>query len=147
MAIEGLTQSSTNLGVITTSEHSVLFDHLIRSCIDASTFDLLYKMETLAKLFGMTVEKNTNIKAWSFEANSPMRELYRKILHDRNLELEEKAVHGGLETGVFKGLNPKMDIITMGAISEGAQTTDEKLDLSSYDRTYTSICYFLKESK
>ena len=86
MAIEGLTQSSTNLGVITTSEHSVLFDHLIRSCIDASTFDLLYKMETLAKLFGMTVEKNTNIKAWSFEANSPMRELYRKILHDRNLE-------------------------------------------------------------
>ena len=69
MAIEGLTQSSTNLGVITTSEHSVLFDHLIRSCIDASTFDLLYKMETLAKLFGMTVEKNTISKAWAFEAN------------------------------------------------------------------------------
>ena len=147
MAIEGLTQSSTNLGVITTSEHSVSFDHLIRSCIDASTFDLLYKMETLAKLFGMTVEKNTNIKAWSFEANSPMRELYRKILHDRNLELEEKAVHGGLETGVFKGLNPKMDIITMGAISEGAHTPDEKLDLASFDRTYTILCDFLKESK
>ena len=99
------------------------------------------------QLFGMTVEKNTNIKAWSFEANSPMRELYRKILKDRNLELEEKAVHGGLETGVFKGLNPKMDIITMGAISEGAHTPDEKLDLASFDRTYTILCDFLKESK
>lgn len=147
MAIEGLTQSSTNLGVITTDDHSVLFDHLIRSSIDASTFDLLHKMETLAKLFGMTVEANTNIKAWSFEANSPMRELYRKILKDRGLELKEVAIHGGLETGVFKGLNPKLDIITMGAISEGAHTPDEKLDLASFDRTYTILCEFLKESK
>ncbi len=147
MAIEGLTQSSTNLGVITTDDHSVLFDHLIRSSIDASTFDLLYKMETLAKLFGMTVEANTNIKAWSFEAVSQMRDLYRKILKDRGLELKEVAIHGGLETGVFKGLNPKLDIITMGAISEGAHTPDEKLDLASFDRTYTILCDFLKESK
>lgn len=147
MAIEGLTQSSTNLGVITNDDHSVLFDHLIRSSIDASTFDLLYKMETLANLFGMTVEANTNIKAWSFEAVSPMRDLYRKILKDRGLELKEVAIHGGLETGVFKGLNPKLDIITMGAISEGAHTPDEKLDLASFDRTYTILCDFLKESK
>ena len=147
MAIEGLTQSSTNLGVITTDDHSVLFDHLIRSSIDASTFDLLHKMETLASIFGMTVEANTNIKAWAYEAKSEMREIYRKVLKERGLELKEQAIHGGLETGVFKGLNPKLDIITMGAISEGAHTPDEKLDLASFDRTYTILCDFLKECK
>ena len=40
----------------------------------------------------------------------------------------------GLETGIFKGLIPDMDIITYGPIAEGEHTPDEKLDLASFDR-------------
>lgn len=145
MAIEGLTQASTNLGVVTTEGNVVLFDHLIRSCIDASTNDIMNKMLLLAKLFNMDTEANTNIKSWAFEAKSEMRELYRKVLKDRGYDLEEKAVHGGLETGVFKKLNPKMDIITMGPIAEGAHTPDEKLNLSSFDSAYKMLCDFLSQ--
>lgn len=147
MAIEGLTQTSLNLGIVKTEGNVVLFDWLIRSSIDTSALDLVNRLSTLAKLYDMSLEINTNIKGWAYEANSPMRELYRTLLKERGFDLKEFAAHGGLESGVFKGMNPKLDIITMGPIAEGAHTPDEKLDLASFDSTYKMLCDFLARSK
>ena len=46
------------------------------------------------------------------------------------------ATHGGLETGVFKGLVPDMDIICCGPVAEGAHIPEERLDLASFDRAW-----------
>ena len=53
--------------------------------------------------------------------------------------MKERAGHGGNECGVFKALNPKMDIITFGPKGSGGHTPEEKLDLASFDRSYEML--------
>ena len=75
-----------------------------------------------------------------------MRELLRTVLKKHDIDLKEVAAHGGLECGVFKGLNPKLDIITYGPVSDGYHTPQEKLDLASFERAYYILLELLKES-
>ena len=76
-----------------------------------------------------------------------MREILREVLKEKGIEMEEKATHGGLECGIFKGIIPELDIITYGPISEGAHTPEEKLDLASFDRAFENLLQVLKRSK
>ena len=39
--------------------------------------------------------------------------------------MEERASHGGLECGIFKGMIPDLDIITYGPIAKGEHTPEE----------------------
>ena len=51
-------------------------------------------------------------------------------------ELVEHAGHGGLETGIFKGLIPELDIVTLCAITKDIHTPDERLNLESFEKMY-----------
>ena len=76
---------------------------------------------------------------WNYEPVSPMRDLMKSVVEKRGNEYKEFAVHGGCECGVFKALNPKLDILTFGPIGSGAHTPEEKLDLASFDRSYEML--------
>ena len=69
------------------------------------------------------------------------------VLKERGIEMKERASHGGLECGVFRGLIPDLDIITYGPISEGEHTPDEKLDLASFDRAYENLLTVLERCR
>lgn len=69
-----------------------------------------------------------------------MREFYQQRTGH---SLKEVATHGGLETGVFKGKIPDLDIITMGPDMDYIHTPDERLNLESYLRTYQLLIDFI----
>lgn len=48
--------------------------------------------------------------------------------------METEASHGGMETGILKGLIPDLDIITYGPIAQGCHTPEEKLNLESFQK-------------
>ena len=54
------------------------------------------------------------------------------------------ATHGGLETGVFKGKIPDLDIVTMGPNMSDIHTPDEKLELESFLKTYQLLVSFIE---
>ena len=97
--------------------------------------------------FDFEVVVGERYSGWNFSADSELREVLRKVLSNRGKELVERATHGGLETGIFKGLIPDMDIITYGPIASGEHTPDEKLDLASFDRSYEILCEVLANCK
>jgi len=74
-----------------------------------------------------------------------MRELLRKTVAAYGNELTEHAGHGGNECGVFKALNPKLDIITFGPKGSGGHTPNEKLDLDSFERSFQMLKDMIKE--
>ena len=61
------------------------------------------------------------------------------------MTMEEKASHGGLEIGILKGLIPELDIVTLGPITEGAHTPDEKMNLASFKKMFEVLKVFLKK--
>lgn len=59
-------------------------------------------------------------------------------------DLVIKAVHGGLECGVFKDRIPDLDIVTMGPLAMGAHTPEEKLNLASFERVWNFLVELLE---
>lgn len=75
-----------------------------------------------------------------------MRETLQSVFKEQyQKELELVAVHGGLECGVFKALDPDMDIVTMGPIMEDIHTPKERMNLASFDRTFDLLTAYLKQ--
>ena len=144
MAIENLTVASLNAGVINTLENEIIIQDLIRSALASHTDELIAKLEELGRLLGMTVTVGARYGGWSYSKNSEMRSILRQVLEENGQELTEKASHGGLECGIFKSLDPDLDIITYAPLSEGAHTPDEKMDLASFERSYANLCRVLE---
>ena len=147
MAIDGLTTSSLNAGVITTNDNEIVITDLIRSAIESHTDTLIDQLVVLGNLLGWEVKIENRIMGWGFSAVSPLRDILKSVLKDRGIEMEEMATHGGLECGVFKGLRPDLDIITYGPIAEGEHTPEESLDLASFDRAYEVLCEVIRRAK
>ena len=146
MVIEGLTTTSLNPGVIGVKDNQFFLDILIRSSLPSAADDLRDRLAALAKCLNLDYRVDNGYAAWNYEEKSDMRLLLRNVLKKHDIDLEEHASHGGLECGVFKGLNPKLDIITYGPIAEGCHTPQEKLDLASFERAYYILLELLRES-
>ncbi|MCR4855995.1 MAG: beta-Ala-His dipeptidase [Erysipelotrichaceae bacterium] len=139
MAIEGLTLTSLNLGVAISDEKEVWIDILIRSAMDHAAEDLKDRLEVLAGKLNVRFELANRYSGWNFEPVSEMREKLREVVAKYGNTLTEHAGHGGNECGVFKALNPKLDIITFGPKGANVHTPEEKLDLDSFERSYQML--------
>ena len=146
MAIEGLTITSLNIGVVETKEDSIVLHVSLRSAIDSGMDNLIHILSTLAKRLGFIVETGARYPGWNYSTVSPMRDTFAKVVKEiYDTELVLIAAHGGCECGVFKGLEPEMDIISVGPKSAFIHTPDEQLDLASFDRTYDLLCSIIAE--
>ncbi len=147
MVIEGLTTTSLNLGVVRTTDAFVEIDALVRAALDSNTDDLLDQISVLSSLLGFDYKVEGKYPGWSYSEVSPMRDVFRKVAENNGRELEISAAHGGCECGVFKGLDPQIDIISFGPITRYIHTPDEELDLESFDRSYKLLCEIIKECR
>ena len=135
---------SLNLGVLTQQNDCIDFDYLLRSPVRSAREELARQVEAVSSIFGGYIQTVNDYDGWSFTESSPLREALRQVLKEKGQDMAEFASHGGLETGVFKGRYPKMDIITYGPIAFGCHTPEEKLDLASFLRGYENIVRLLK---
>lgn len=131
-----VTALSSNVGVIHTKGDVLSIDILSRADRDSALDHVIERVAIAAKLCGLKHESGSRDPAWFYTPVSKMREIYAKVLAKHGETLVCQATHGGLECGVFKGLNPEMDIITFGAISEKEHAVGERLNLASYDKAY-----------
>ena len=147
MVIEGLTTASLNLGVVRTADDTIELDALVRAALDSHTDDMLNQIAVLSSLLDMDFSVEGKYPGWSYSEVSPMRDIFAGVAKANNKELEVTAAHGGCECGVFKGLNPNIDIISFGPITRYIHTSDEELDLESFDRSYGLLCEIIEACK
>ncbi len=148
MAINGLTLTSLNLGVLSTEEKEVVLHYSLRSAIDSGIDYLLNIIQTQAELFNCSVSISSRYPGWNYKVKSSMRDTLAKVVKDSyNVELELKATHGGTECGIFSVLYPDFDIIAMGPETEHVHTPDERLNLASFDRVYKLLTTVISECK
>ncbi len=148
MAIEGLTLTSLNLGIVKTSGDYLVLTSSLRSALECGIDHLIDEIKTLASLFNYKVSTSARYPGWNYKANSDMRVKLNKVMMEiHNKPLLEMATHGGCECGVFASIGEDMDILTYGAICEDIHTPLERLDLNSFDRGYKVLTSLIKECK
>lgn len=137
MAIEGLTMTSLNMGIVSTNAEGLRIALSLRSMLGSCIDNLYHQLSTLASVFGAEINRGAEYPGWNYSQVSPMRDAMSAAVEELYHEpLNMTAAHGGTECGVFSALQPGMDIISLGPKSKYIHTPDEQLDLASFDRAY-----------
>ncbi|WP_105618009.1 aminoacyl-histidine dipeptidase [Vallitalea okinawensis] len=143
--IEGLVESSLNLGVVISKEEVVKFILALRSSKKTRLDDMLERLKIITELFGGEFITRGSYPAWEYKRESELRELFKdtyKALY--NQEPNIKAIHAGLECGIFSKGMKDVDIVSLGPDMEDIHTPDERLSISSTARVYEFLVEVLK---
>ena len=117
----------------------------IRSADGTIKANLGEEICTLAEKYGASHSYYSDFPGWKYEKDSPFRQLCMDVYKKQTgKDLVIKAVHGGLECGVFKDRIPDLDIVTMGPLAMGAHTPEEKLNLASFERVWNFLVELLE---
>ncbi len=133
--IEGLVETSCNLGIVRTDEEGVTVTVSSRSSVEREINGLEAKLEELCRNAGGTAVHRNRYPGWEYKEGT---ELQRKYLDTfRELYGRDAAVvgiHAGLECGLFMQRVPDMDIIAIGPEVTNLHSPDETLYVSTYER-------------
>lgn len=148
MDIKGLVQSSTNLGVVTSDDNKITFESAIRSSIRSLKYEIVKRIETAAKLTGAEMSLESEYPEWEYRSDSYIRDVFVKVYKDvYNKEPKITAIHAGLECGILKDILGDLDMISLGPNMYDVHTPEERLSISSTERTFEYLLNVLKEIK
>jgi len=149
MAIPGLVQSSTNIGVITTSDMNVEFDSAIRSSVKSLKKAICDETIVIAEMVGATIEFESDYPEWEYNTSSKIKPVFEKVYNDLyGANPEISAIHAGLECGLFsEKFKGDIDQISFGPNIYDVHTPGEHLSISSTDRMWDYLVAVLKEIK
>jgi dipeptidase D len=135
--IEGLVESSTNLGVLTTDGNEVTFESAIRSSKGTHKTEILNRIDHVAQAFGAKTLVTASYPEWAYKKDSKIRKLFRET-YERltGKESHVEAIHAGLECGFLQEKLGDIDIIAFGPNILDVHTPGEKLDIASTERSY-----------
>ncbi|HSP47557.1 MAG TPA: beta-Ala-His dipeptidase, partial [Clostridiaceae bacterium] len=144
--IEGLVESSLNLGVLEEVEGKTVFTHAVRSSVKSLKEEIAERLSTLGSLTGATVSNTGDYPEWQYEEDSRVRktamETYRELF---GKDPEISAIHAGLECGLLKKILPDTDMISFGPNLYDVHTPEEHMSVSSVERTYTFLKKLLEK--
>ncbi len=149
MEIEGLVESSNNMAIVKTEDDKVTIESALRSSKGSLKELISQQIQAVAKLVKGTWESHSSYPAWEYKEDSKIREVFKKVYREQfGKELEIEAIHAGLECGMFdEKFGGSLDMISFGPNMYGVHTPQEKLSISSVERTYQFLLAVLKELK
>lgn len=135
--INGLVQTSLNLGILRMKECCVEFGFAVRSSKNNERDELCEKLITLGEKYGAKSTTHGEYPAWEFNKTSEMRDIMVDVFKELfNKELVVTAVHAGLECAVFCEKIKALDCVSIGPDMRGIHSPEERLSISSTERTW-----------
>ncbi|AZQ11400.1 aminoacyl-histidine dipeptidase [Shewanella khirikhana] len=130
--VAGVTETSLNVGVITTSEQDVKILCLIRSLIDSGRTQVEGMLIALSNLAGAEIELSGAYPGWKPDNSSPVMAIVRETYQDiYNKEPVIMVIHAGLECGLFKKPYPEMDMVSIGPTIRFPHSPDEMVNIET----------------
>lgn len=133
--VPGLVQTSTNFAAVKMSESKLEVITSQRSPAPSERHMIADKVAAVFELAGARTEKILEYPGWEPNPESPILQRcvssYRKLF---GTDPEVKAIHAGLECGMFLTKFPELDMISFGPTLRGVHAPGEKLELASLDK-------------
>jgi len=146
--IQGLVESSNNIGTLETNGTEILLSSAVRSSVKSLKDEINDRIQTICKLTGATMELNSDYPAWEYEPNSKIRDIMNAVYKEmNNKEMKVDAIHAGLECGFLQEKLGKIDMGSIGPNIYNAHTPEESLSISSTQRVYEFLVEVLKKIK
>ena len=143
--IEGLVQTSLNLGIVDLSAEELKMTFAVRSSVNQEKRDLLQRLRDLAAFNEGGYSQMGDYPAWEYRKDSPLRDAMVRIYTDMFGKAPEVvAIHAGLECGILSDKLPGLDCVSTGPQMHDIHTSREKLEIESTKRTWAFLLEVLK---
>lgn len=145
--IEGLVETSTNLAAVKMEEgNRIKVTTSQRSSVESRKYSIAGQVEALFQLAGAKVDHSDGYPGWAPNMKSPIM----KIAADAYEELfgvkpAIKAIHAGLECGLFLDKYPHLDMVSFGPTMTGVHSPDEQLLIPTVDKFWRHLCLTLEK--
>ena len=139
--LEGLVETSTNLASVKMgADSTIVVTTSQRSSVDSRKWDIANQVEAHFLLAGATVTHGEGYPGWKPNMNSPIM----KIASDAYRELYRvtpaiKAIHAGLECGLFLEKYPHLDMVSFGPTLRDVHSPSERMHIPAVERFYEQL--------
>ena len=120
----------------------------VRSSIDSAKDALTAKVCYLSEFLGGDCVTEGDYPAWEYRKESKLRDImvdsYKELFGDGP---EVKAIHAGLECGLFYEKIEGLDAVSFGPTMKDIHTTEEVLSISSTARMWDYLVKVLENIK
>ncbi len=138
--IEGLVETSTNLASVKQNETIIEVTTSQRSSVETAKTDIAAMVRSVFELAGAEVSHGDGYPGWQPNMNSEIlkitEESYEQLFKQKPLV---RAIHAGLECGLFLQKYPGLDMISFGPTIRGAHSPDERIDIETVDKFWKHL--------
>lgn len=145
--IEGLVETSTNLAAVKMLEdNKIKVTTSQRSSVESRKQDVAGQVEAHFQLAGAEVSHSDGYPGWAPNMQSTIMRLSAEAYEELfGVKPAIKAIHAGLECGLFLSKYPNLDMVSFGPTMTGVHSPDEKLNIPTTEKFWKHLCKVLEK--
>ena len=136
----GLVETSSNLASVKMIDGKIKIVTSQRSSILSSRKDMSEVVRSAFQLGGAEVKTSDGYPGWKPNPASPILkvaiESYKRLF---GVEPKVKAIHAGLECGLFLEKYPHLDMFSTGPTLRGVHSPDERMHIPAVDKFWKHL--------
>lgn len=145
--IEGLVETSTNLASVKmTGENQILVTTSQRSSVESRKWDIARQVEALFRLAGAEVSHGDGYPGWAPNLNSTIMHIASDAYEELyGIKPAIKAIHAGLECGLFLEKYPHLDMVSFGPTLRDVHSPSERMYIPAVERFWGQLTRILEK--
>ncbi len=145
--LEGLVETSTNLAAVKfIDDNKIKVTTSQRSSVESRKHDIAAQVETHFLLAGAEIDHSDGYPGWAPNMDSTIMRVCSEAYEELyNVKPAIKAIHAGLECGLFLAKYPHLDMVSVGPTMTGVHSPDEKLYIPHVEKFWHHLALTLKK--
>lgn len=145
--LENLVETSTNLAAVKMEgDDKIKVTTSQRSSVESRKNDIAGQVEAHFQLAGAEVSHSDGYPGWAPNMDSPIMKISAEAYEELfGVKPAIKAIHAGLECGLFLANNPGLDMVSIGPTMTGVHSPDEKLLIPTVDKFWKHLVLMLEK--
>lgn len=139
--LEGLVETSTNLASVKMiADQKILVTTSQRSSVESRKWDIAHRVEALFTLAGAQVSHGDGYPGWAPNLNSRIMKIASEAYEELyGVKPAIKAIHAGLECGLFLLKYPHLDMVSFGPTLQGVHSPSERMHIPAVERFWGQL--------
>jgi dipeptidase D len=139
--IPELVETSTNLASVKMQENNTIcMETSQRSSVLSACEDIVTTVRSVFELAGIEVKSNEGYPGWKPNPESAIlkiaTESYKKLF---GTDAKIKAIHAGLECGLFLAKYPSLDMLSFGPTIRNVHSPDERICIPTVEKFWRHL--------
>ena len=145
-AVPGLVETSTNLASVKfESDRRIVVTTSQRSSVESAKEAVMQAVEAVFELAGAEVVHSDGYPGWTPNPESHLLDVtvaaYRRLF---SAEPKVRAIHAGLECGLFLEKYPHLEMVSFGPTLRGVHSPDERLEIATVPKFWALLLETLR---